>query len=150
AAAWWIESVRAARRADQHADELKREAEHKEREADLRARQLATERDVLAALNEVQVLREEGWKQADDPPRWALTLAVAGSSLKRPRALLNAGEPTDALRARLAAKEAELAGDERDRALLAELDRVADDNEIRFLIPVTLSRLTSRRFTTAF
>jgi tRNA A-37 threonylcarbamoyl transferase component Bud32/tetratricopeptide (TPR) repeat protein len=134
-AAWWIEGVRA--------DRLTREAE-------LLSRQLAAERDVVAALNEAQVLREEGRKQADDPPRWALTLTAARSSWKRAQALLESGEPTDEFRARVAAAGAELARDERDRSLLEQLDRIAEENEVRFLMPVVLSGRQADQYARAF
>ncbi len=127
-----------------------RETARKERETELRERQLTTERDVTAAVNEVQVLREQGLKQIDDPERWALTLVAARSSFKRAEGLLAAGEPTDELRIRVAAARAELDRDDRDRLLLAELDRISDDNEIRLMIPVSFTSVTSRRYATAF
>jgi hypothetical protein len=145
-AAWGFESARAERRAEH----LLREAERANRENELRSRQLATERDVIAALNEAQVLREEGWKQAEDPARWALTLSAARSSFKRAEALLGSGEPTDELRARVAAVGTGLAQDESDRALLAELDRINEENELRFLIPIMLTDRHAERYERAF
>jgi cytochrome c-type biogenesis protein CcmH/NrfG len=149
-AAWWVDRERAQRRADKEAEQLRQVAAAHERVASLKAHQLVTERDVGAALKEAQVLREEGWKQADDPDRWALTLAAARSSVRRAEGLLAAGEPTDELAARVAAAAAELGRDERDRVLLAELDRVADGNEIRLLFPFQLTAVTSRQFATVF
>src|SRR5262249_36950201 len=113
-------------------------------------RQLATERDVTAAFNEVQVRRKEGVDQADDPYLWAQTLKTARSALLRAEGLLASGEPTDELRAKVAAAAAELDRDERDCAFLAELDRIADENDMRFVIPVQITRATSRRFAAAF
>jgi serine/threonine protein kinase len=144
--AWFIESVRAERETDR----LTRESEQKGREADLQSRQLATERDVVAALNEAQVLREEGWKEADDPPRWALALTAARSSLRRAEALLESGEATSELRARVASAGKDFARDEKDRALLAELDRIREENEIRFLIPVMLTSRQAEMYSNAF
>jgi serine/threonine protein kinase len=149
-AAWWADSVRAQRRADQQAEQLKQVAAAHERVAEFKARQLATERDVAAALNEAQVLREEGWKQADDPARWALTLTAARSALKRAEGLLEAGEPTDELRHKVAAATADLARDDRDRALIAELDRIGEENDIRFMLPVAISSGPSARYAAAF
>jgi serine/threonine protein kinase len=137
--AWRIESVRAERRADQLT-----------REAEAQARRLATERDVLAALNETQVLRQEGWKQADDTPRWALTLTAARSSLKRAEALAAAGDPGEDLRGRIAAATAAIEQDERDRKLLEELDRIEEENDLRYLIPVVMTNRQANRFAAAF
>jgi eukaryotic-like serine/threonine-protein kinase len=145
-AAWWIESVRADRRADQ----LTREAEQKSREAELLSRQLATERDVVAALNETQVLREEGWKQADDTQRWALTLTAARSSLKRAESLLKSGESTDELRVRVGATGTALSQDDRDCAFLIELDRIGEENDFRFLMPVSITSRLAERYANAF
>jgi tRNA A-37 threonylcarbamoyl transferase component Bud32 len=145
-AAWWVDSVRAERRADQ----LSQLAEREKHEAELLARQLTTERDVVAALNEVQVLRKEGLNQADDPPRWALTLTAAFSALKRAEALLVTGETTEGLRARVAAARADLARDERDRTLLAELDRIEVENDARFLIPVAITGRHAEKYEAAF
>ena len=64
--------------------------------------------------------------------------------------LLAAGEPTEELRARVAATTRDIDQDERDRTLLAELDRIADSNEIRLLITVPLNSVTSRQFAAAF
>jgi serine/threonine protein kinase/tetratricopeptide (TPR) repeat protein len=161
-AAWWADGVRAQRRAEQIT-----------RESELTARQLTTERDVAAALNEAQLLREEGWKQADDPSRWALALSSARSALTRADVRLAEG-PSEELRTRVAAEpsgvaalqrwsavtaelhdrvaaaRAELDRDDRDRALLLALDRAADGNEIRLLLSVSFTDLTSRQFAAAF
>lgn len=145
-AAWRIEIAQADRRADQ----LTREAEQKSREAELLSRQLATERDVIAALNETQVLREEGWKQTEDTPRWALTLTAARSSLKRAESLLKSGEPTDELRHRVGTAGTSLTQDDRDCALLAELDRIAEENDLRFIMPVVLTTRQADRYSNAF
>ncbi|QDU18205.1 serine/threonine-protein kinase [Urbifossiella limnaea] len=120
------------------------------RAAELQARRLTTERDVLAALNEAEALRAEGARQADDPARWALTLTAARSAHKRAAALLAAGDPTDELTAAVAAAAAGLDADDRDRALLAELDRIADENDIRFIMPVTITDRVSVRYAAAF
>ena len=149
-AGWWVESVRSARRADQQANEIRHEADRKERDAELKVRQLTTERDVNAALNEARVLREQGLKQADDTERWALTLVAARSSLRRAESLIVSGEPTDDLRARVAVAGVELDRDDRDRALLAELDRIADNNEIRLIIPISFTSVVSRQYATTF
>jgi serine/threonine protein kinase len=146
-AAWWIESAKA----DRLADQLTREAEQKSRESELLSRQLATERDVVAALNETQaLLREDGWKQADDPQRWALILTAARSSLKRAEALLKSGESTDELRSRMIAIGAGLSQDERDCALLAQLDKIEEESDIRFMIPVMLTGRDAERYSNAF
>lgn len=149
-AGWWIDSVRSARRADQLRAWAEQTNQENQVEARRFARQVATERDVLAALNEAQVLREQGWKQADDPARWALTLTAAESAQKRAAGILAAGEPTDGLAIKVAAAEYELASDNRDRTLLAELDRITDDNEIQFFIPVSFTKVLFRRFESAF
>jgi tetratricopeptide (TPR) repeat protein len=161
-AAWWFEGVRAQRRADQIAHE-----------ADLTARQVAIERDVELALNEARALREEGWKQAEEPSRWKLTLDAAQSTLARARARLTeepsedlrsrvASAPsgiaalernasaTEELRARVTAATAELVQSERDRELISELDRIANGNEIRFFFPFPLNTDTSKQFAAAF
>jgi eukaryotic-like serine/threonine-protein kinase len=145
-AAWGIESVTAER----NAERLTREAEQKSRENELLSRQLATERDVIAALNEAQVLREEGWKQADDTARWALTLTAARSSFKRAQSLLNSGDPTEELRARVSAIGTGLDQDERDRSLLAELDRIEEESDLRFMVPAILSGRYAERYSYAF
>jgi len=149
-AAWWVDSVRAARRADQRTEELKRMAADQERHAEMRTRQLTTERDVIAALNEVQVLSQQGLNQADDPERWALTLVAARSALKRAEGLLASGESTDELRGRVAATAGELDRDDRDQMLLAELDRTSDSNEVRLFIPTSLTSVVSKRYANAF
>ncbi len=145
-ASWGLESIRAERKADQ----LTRDAEQKSREAELLSRQLATERDVVAALNEAQILREEGWKQADDTARWALTLTASRSSFKRAESLLNSGDPTEGLRAHLSAIGSGLAQDERDRTFLAELDKIEEESDIRFMIPVMLNSRYAERYANAF
>ncbi|MFO0797078.1 MAG: protein kinase [Gemmataceae bacterium] len=120
------------------------------RAAELQARRLTTERDVFAALNECEALRAEGARQADDPARWALTLTAARSAHKRAAALLAAGDPADELTTAVAAAAAGLDADDRDRALLAELDRIADENDIRFIMPVTITDRVSARYAAAF
>jgi tetratricopeptide (TPR) repeat protein len=161
-AAWWFEGVRAQRRADQIA-----------REAELTARQVRIEREVENALADVEDLRKEGWEQVDDPARWEQTLAAARIVLARATAELGEG-PSDDLRARLseapsgvaaldrfadvteetrgrvaAASEA-LEQDERDRKLIAELNRITDGNEIRYFFPFPLNTDRSNQFATAF
>ncbi len=138
-AAWWVESVRSARKADQ----LTRDAETK-------ARHLATERDVVAALNEAQLLREEGWKQADDPARWALTLTAARSALQRAVGLIGDWMPTDEVGRRLIATRDGLRQDDRDRTLITELDRIAEENDFQFLMPMSLTTGPADRNAAAF
>ena len=101
-------------------------------------------------MNEAQVLREEGWKQVDDLPRWVLTLTAARSSFKRAESLLNSGDPTDELRARMSAIGAGLSQDERDRTLLAQLDKIEEESDIRFMIPVMLTSRDAERYSNAF
>ena len=154
--------MRAQRRADQVAHE-----------AELTARQVATERDVQAALGEVQVLRKQGLEQADDPcagsKRSALPvlssrgpgqdwtskypMIFALASPRRPpasRPSIRHSDVTDELRQNVAGAMTELDQDERDRRLLAELDRIADGNEIRLLIPVSFTGVTARQYAEAF
>lgn len=161
-AAWWYEGTRAQRRADQIAHE-----------AELTARQVAIERDVELALREARALREEGWRQADDPVRWKTTIAAAHSTLGRAGDRLSEGPTddlrvrveaapsgvaaleryaaaTDDLRSRVISTTADLAQDERDRQLIAELNRIADSNEIRYFFNFPLTTDTSSRFATAF
>ena len=145
-AAWWIESARAERESER----FKRQADQKSRENELLSRQLTTERDVIAALNEAQVLREAGWKQADDTARWALTLAEARSSYKRAESLLTSGEATEELRARVSAAGNDLDRDERDRSLLAKLDKIEEDSDFRFLISATMTDRYADRYSQAF
>ncbi len=145
-AAWGIESIRAER----NEERLKREADQKAHANELQTRQLATERDVIAALNEAQVLRKAGWEQNDDTARWALTLGTARSSFKRAQVLLSSGDSTDELRARVSAMEADLAQDERDRELLAKLDKIEEESDIRFFIPVMLTGKYAQRYALAF
>ena len=105
---------------------------------------------MLAALNEAQLLREQGWDQTDEPARWALTLNAARSAQRRADAVLASGEPTDDLRLKVDAAALDLTRDERDQMLLAELDRIADSNEIRLLIPVSFTGVTARQYAEAF
>jgi serine/threonine protein kinase len=161
-AAWWFEGVRAQRRADQIA-----------RETELTARQVRIEREVENALADVEDLRKEGWEQVDDPARWEQTLASARLVLARAAAELGEG-PSDDLRARLseapsgvaaldrfadvteetrgrvAAATAALEQDERDRKLIAELNRITDGNEIRYFFPMPLNTDRSNQFAAAF
>ena len=60
---------------------------------------------------------------------------AAQSAYKRTAALMESGEPTEGLHLKVAAAERDLAADSRDRDLLAELNRISDDNEIQFFIP---------------
>jgi tetratricopeptide (TPR) repeat protein len=161
-AAWWFEGVRAQRRADQVA-----------REAELTARQVAMERDVEAGLGEVRALRIEGLRHADDPARWSPIIEAADATLVRARARLAEG-PSEDLRARasaspsgvaaleryaaltdelstqVAAASTALAQDDRDRQLIAELNRITDGNEIRYFFPYPLNTERSNQFAAAF
>jgi tetratricopeptide (TPR) repeat protein len=56
----------------------------------------------------------------------------------------------DELRTRIAAAEATLDEDERSRQLIADLNRIADGNEIRYFFPFPLSTDTSSRFAATF
>ncbi|MBP3958750.1 protein kinase [Gemmata sp. G18] len=145
-----IDNEQTRRRIDQEAQQLHAEADQKERAAALRMRQLVTERDVSAALNEAQVLRAQGAKQADDPERWGFTLVAARSALKRAEALLSSGEPTDELHVRVGTALTDLDRDDRNRALIAELDRIGEENDIRFLLPIVINRKPSERYAAAF
>ncbi len=138
-AGWWVESTRAARK-----------AEEASRAADAKVRQATAERDVVAALDEALILREQGVKQSDDIPRWGLTIVAARSALQRAESLLRDAPGADGLHRRFAAMRDELDRDHRDRALLAELDRVADGNEVRLVIPISFTGLASRRYADAF
>jgi len=145
-----IDNEQSRLRAEQEAKDRRADEERKEREAEQKTRQVAHERDVSAALNEVQLLREDGWKQSDDPARWLITLDSAASALKRAEKVLWEGEPSIALLNTFAAAEKGLEQDNRDRALLAELDRISDSNEIRYFFPFPLTLNISNRFAAAF
>ncbi len=146
----YIDNEQTQHRLDQEAQQRHAEADQKESAAALRMRQLMTERDVRAALNEAQVLRAQGSKQIDDPERWAFTLGAARSALKRAEVALSSGEPTDELRARVWTALTDLDRDDRNRALVAELDRIGEENDIRFLIPIPINRKPSERYAAAF
>ena len=111
---------------------------------------MTTERDVTAALGEVEVLREQGLRQVDNPERWRLTLVAAESASKRAEGLLATGESTDLLRERVGQAKRELSRDEQDRSLLSQLDRIGDENEIRLLLPVNFTSVTARKYASAF
>ena len=108
--------IKARRRQDQLENE-RRDSEAKKEEAKQKALQLATEQDVLALLNEVQILREQGWKQTDDPVRSAQTIATARPALRRAERLGVTGDPRGVFTSRLFARhQSGLAQDERDSA----------------------------------
>jgi serine/threonine-protein kinase len=95
------------------------------RETELAARRAATERDVTAALKEVEALNKQGWqqwKENNDPDRWGDTLHVAMSALQRAKGLLNSGEPTDELRQQVEAVRAKLEEVEAHQLLAVALD----------------------------
>ncbi len=142
-AGWWIDSEQTKRSAIRQAEEFKSEAA-------LAQRRKTTDSNVTNAYLEAQVLREQGLKQVDDPAEWARTLAAARSALKRADDLIEFGEPTDELRAKVTGVKAELDRDDRDRALLADLDRIADNNDIRLLIPFSFTSGVSRKYAATF
>ena len=142
-AGWWADSEQTKRSAIRQAEEFKSEAE-------LAQRRATTNTNVTNALLEAQVLLEQGLKQADDPAEWSRTLVAAESALKRADELIEFGEPTDELRARVTGVKAELDRDDRDRALLADLDRIADNNDIRLLIPFSFTSVVSRKYAATF
>ena len=149
-AAWWVDSVRAARRSDQMARE--HDLALQERLEETRASLAGAPRSVMCSPRSTRCscLREQGWEQTDEPMRWALTLNAARSAQRRADAILASGEPTDDLRLKVDAAALDLTRDERDQRLLAEFDRIADSNEIRLLIPVSFTGVTARQYAEAF
>jgi eukaryotic-like serine/threonine-protein kinase len=137
--AWWIDSVRSQRRAE----ELQRDTERQTR--------LTThERDVRAAFDEFQLRIREGHQQDDDPARWLVSLETADFALRRAESLLEVGEPNDSFKDTFADARETLARDKRDRLLILELNRIADSNEIRGMFPFPITEVTSRQFAAAF
>ena len=166
---WKIDHDRTERERDRFARMVEEDRRESEAVAEVFARQLKIQGETYAALNEVQVLREEGVKQSDDPVRWAPTLRLARAALRRADASLASigapsldervraqaaaagiGVPSAELRDRVTAAAAGLDADERDRAILAELDRIEEENDIRFLIPVVITGRTAERYARAF
>ena len=64
--------------------------------------------------------------------------------------MLDFGEPTDDLRLKVDAAALDLTETSAMQMLLAELDRIADSNEIRLLIPVSFTGVTARQYAAAF
>ena len=149
-AAWWIDSVRSHRRADQEAQNFRNEAELKEREAERRTRQIALERDVRAAIDEADIRLREGHEQTEDTLLWWLTLRNAEDALKRAEKILESGEPDSSLRQSIAARWDRWKREHRDRTLITEINRISDSNEIRLLMPVSFSNVTSSQYESAF
>ena len=73
-----------------------------------------TEREVTAALAEMNALCDRGNQELDNPPRWRLTLTAARSAHRRAAAALEAGPAADELRATFAGATARLERDEFD------------------------------------
>ena len=141
--AWWIDN-------EQQNQQTAQRDEERRQETILMERQAKTIAFTRSALLEGEVLLEETHKLADDPAQWGRRLFAARSAHERARRILDTGEPTDELRAEVNQFEQKLDRDDRDRALLAELDRIADNNEIQLLIPVSLTSVVSRQYATTF
>jgi serine/threonine-protein kinase len=110
------------------------------------ARQLATARDVAAALSETTSRLEEGWRLTDDPYRWQDSLRLARSAWDRAEGLLQSGEPTPELRERVQAVGAELEEADRAQNLATELEgirlRLADTGDSRASLRKIAARYT--------
>jgi hypothetical protein len=147
--AWWSNDERKSRKLEQQAEKTRRAEEDRDRLAERQARKEVAEREVESALREVQALREQGLRQTDEPERWAATLVAARAAWKQAgRRLVGIELAADALK-RIGDAGAQLDADERDRALLAELDRLAEENDLRFFLHVPGSN-TARRYAAAF
>jgi serine/threonine-protein kinase len=92
--------------------------------AEQTVRRVATEREVTAALQEAATLIEQGWRQAERPDRWLVTVALARQAVHRAEAQLATGAPTEDLKARVAEAHARVAEAARDSRLRARLDDI--------------------------
>jgi serine/threonine-protein kinase len=93
-------------------------------------RQLATVGPVTAAVEETGSLLDQGWQlweRDDDPASWGVVLQGARLALERAEGILQSGEPTEPLREQVEAMRARLDETEADQRLIAELDRIVQE-----------------------
>ena len=101
----WREDRRATTAANEAA--FRAQAER----ADADRRKAHTEREVTAALAELNALCDRGAEETDNPPRWRLTLAAARSAHHRAAAALGTGPASGELLATFHGASARLAQD---------------------------------------
>ncbi len=94
------------------------------RAAEHAVRVSATASGVSAALDDAATLEKQAATVTNDPARWRESLAEALSAVKRAEGLLNSGEGTDDMRARVNASRDELEAADKDRRLIAQLEDV--------------------------
>ena len=88
-------------------------------------RQLAeTEREVTAALVQVETLLEEGDKQIDHPERWQATVRQAQAAQEKAQALVATGMTTASLTRRVEKGRTAVEAAVTDSSLLVELSRI--------------------------
>ena len=125
--------------------------ESNKRTRDLQIRQEADKaREVTTALAEVNLLREQGLKQADDPVKWKQTLGLVRASLRRAESAIESGWVDPELPKPVWDARLRVGLDESDCALLIELDRLPELNEIGLFAGVSTSHNTSNRYAAAF
>ena len=105
--AWWEDKQATAARNEEERRKAAERAEEDRRKA-------LTERELTAALAEMNKLCDRGDKEIDNPPRWRLTLASARSAQRRGASALDAGPASDELREKFTAATARLDRDEYD------------------------------------
>jgi tetratricopeptide (TPR) repeat protein/serine/threonine protein kinase len=121
AAGWWFQH-----RAELEAEEAKQAAAEAERRAVQAVRQERIKGEIRSALNEAGQLQKRARQLSSNPVSWQANLEAARSAVKRAEVLLT-GEPQlggGTLVQEVRRVQAELAADEKDRVLVADVDEI--------------------------